>query len=132
MSLDFDAIRETLRGVITFAAAAGSVAVVSGIMINLGKLNGARTPLDFRALQRFVHTSFCVCIAPARTSTMMTSMQLLFRWYSSLSANDLQQLFWCIFLDTAGAAPELLLPGPVGESVDLMWAPVYASLLFQT
>ena len=32
----------------------------------------------------------------------------------------------------AGAAPELLLPGPVGESVDFFWAPVYAFLLFQT
>jgi len=36
------------------------------------------------------------------------------RFYNSLTAAELQQLFWCIFLDTAGAAPELLLPGPLG------------------
>jgi len=53
------------------------------------------------------------------------------RWYRSLTAAESQQLFWCMALDAVGAAPELLLPVPIGETVDLVWAPVYAFLLFK-
>lgn len=54
------------------------------------------------------------------------------RWYASLTAEEIQQLFWCIFLDIVGAAPELVVPGPLGDTVDLFWAPIYAFLLFHT
>jgi len=88
------------------AAAAGSIAVVvQALSSSVQKSGSAQSTLDLGAVQRF---------------------------YNSLTAAELQQLFWCIFLDTAGAAPELLLPGPLGESVDFFWAPVYAFLLFQT
>ena len=105
-SLDFDSIRTSLRGAMQLAAAAGSIAVVvQALSSSVQKSGSAQSTLDLGAVQRF---------------------------YNSLTAAELQQLFWCIFLDTAGAAPELLLPGPLGESVDFFWAPVYAFLLFQT
>lgn len=61
-----------------------------------------------------------------------TEFNVVARWFASLTAEELQRLLWCLSLDAAGAAPELLISAPLGETVDLFWAPIYAFLLFQT
>lgn len=48
MSLDFDAIRESIRGVITLAAGAGSTLMVVAIV----QAGGAKRTIDFKALAR--------------------------------------------------------------------------------
>jgi hypothetical protein len=61
-----------------------------------------------------------------------TEFNVVARWFASLTAQEFQRLPWCLSLDAAGAAPELLMNRPLGETVDLLWAPIYAFLLFQT
>ena len=104
MSLDFDAVRTSMRGAIQFVVAAGGVGV-GGVLWGMAKRGGTQPRFDAAALQK---------------------------WYVGLAAAQKQQLFWCLFLDSVGAAPELLLPEPLGQSLDLLWAPCYAFLLFQT
>jgi len=50
--MNFDAVRENLRGVITAASAGGSAAVLGGILLNAGKRKGEKNGFDFSALQR--------------------------------------------------------------------------------
>ena len=104
MSLDFDAVRTSMRGAIQFVVAAGGVGV-GGVLWGMAKRGGTQPRFDAAALQK---------------------------WYLGLAAAQKQQLFWCLFLDSVGVAPELLLPEPLGQSLDLLWAPCYAFLLFQT
>jgi hypothetical protein len=50
--MNFDAVRQSLRGVITVASAGGSAAVLGGILLNAGKRKGDKDGFDFSALQR--------------------------------------------------------------------------------
>ena len=141
-SLDFDSIRTSLRWAIQFAAAGGSVAVLGqALSSTLRKSGGEQNTLDLEAVQRCAHaqmdkrkhqnvhtnththmnirtsplTGSCSFAAGSLSPLNHTSaLAETARFYNSLTATQLQQLFWCIFLDTAGAAPELLLPGPLG------------------
>lgn len=104
MSLDFDSIRQGLRGAIRLVSA-GTIGVVLVVLVRAGNAGGERKEFDPKALSR---------------------------WFASLTAQEFQRLLWCLSLDAAGAAPELLMNRPLGETVDLLWAPIYAFLLFQT
>ena len=50
--MNFDAVRQSLRGLITVASAGGSAAVLGGILLNAGKRKGDKDGFDFSALQR--------------------------------------------------------------------------------
>jgi len=52
-------------------------------------------------------------------------------WYNGLTAEETKKLYLCLALDLFGATPEVLFPGILGESIDAVWAPMYAFLLFQ-
>ncbi|EKX32698.1 hypothetical protein GUITHDRAFT_148446 [Guillardia theta CCMP2712] len=106
VALDLDGFRETFRAV--FTAGACSLSVLSlGLLARSSAAGGGN--LNPREL---------VAASATRLAT--------------LSPSQLQRLFLCLLLDIVGSSPELLLPGPVGESIDLLWSPVYAFLLFQT
>ena len=49
-----------------------------------------------------------------------------------IEPSSMRPCYSSFFLDSVGVAPELLLPEPLGQSLDLLWAPCYAFLLFQT
>lgn len=53
------------------------------------------------------------------------------QFITSLSAEQWKRLVICLSLDLIGAMPELLVAPPLGDTVDALWAPVYAFCLFQ-
>lgn len=80
--------------------------------------NTAPPHLAMRKPSRRVHPPH-----PPTHATPTLSITLTFRF--------IPQAF-CIAMDVIGAAPEILLPGPAGHALDVVWAPMYAFILFQT
>jgi len=99
---DFDAVRSSLRGGITILTAVGGTAAIGGLLRT--SLRGERLTVNADGIQQFI---------------------------TSLSAEQWKRLVICLSLDLIGAMPELLVAPPLGDTVDALWAPVYAFCLFQ-
>jgi hypothetical protein len=102
--LDFDAVRGSLRSIIQSIAVIGGVATLSGLTIAGVK---------------------------AGSSNSLFNTENLVKWAKTMTPEELMKLYICIALDVGGAAPEFLLPGLPGESLDVVWAPLYAYALFR-
>ena len=98
---DFDSVRQNLRSVVEVCAASGGSLAVGFLFIQAVTLKRA---------------------APLSLNGVIT-------WFGKLTPEQLQRLSLCLLLDLAGFAPELAF-GPIAETADAVWAPVYASLLY--
>ncbi len=58
------------------------------------------------------------------------SLDSLINWLSKRSPAEFQKLLACLALDVVGFVPELILVGPVGEYLDVVWAPLYAFVIY--
>lgn len=105
MSTDFDSVRTSLRTIISTTVSLGSIFTIGALFVS--GLRGGSKDVALNA-ENFV------------------------KWARTISPDEWKKLLWCIGLDTAGVMPEILLPGLLGEYLDVLWAPVYAFLLFQT
>jgi len=102
---DFDAVRSELRGILQLLIGVGSVGTMWTLVV--AGVRGGQQDVALNA------ANFA-------------------RWARTVSPQEWQKLAWCLFLDVVGAFPEIMLPGPTGEALDVLWAPLYAFLLFQT
>jgi hypothetical protein len=102
--LDFDSVRASLRTVIQVIALAGS-AVTIGSLTVVGVKAGAKNEIF--------------------------NLDNLKRWAATMTAEEWAKLCLCLTLDLGGAAPEVLFPGFIGESLDVIWAPFYAFALYR-
>jgi len=107
MALDMDSLRESIRTGVEVSAAAGSALAVTSI--------------------------FARAVTGSNEGTKKTlTLDAVAGWFQALSPEQQKKFVWCLFLDILGGSPELLFPGPIGEGLDGIWAPLYGFLLFQT
>jgi hypothetical protein len=99
---DFDGIREFLRGFVSFTSTSLSVLTLS----------------------------FLISKAVTKSESTAMSLDSLVNWLSKRSPAELQKLLVCLALDVVGFAPELILVGPLGEYLDVVWAPMYAFVIY--
>jgi hypothetical protein len=102
--LDFDSVRASLRTVIQVIALSGS-AVAIGTLTVVGVKAGAKNEIF--------------------------NLKNLKLWAATMTAEEWAKLCLCLTLDLGGAAPEVLFPGIIGETLDVIWAPLYAFALFR-
>ncbi len=99
---DFDSIREFMRSLISFTSTSLSVLTLS----------------------------LLVSKAVRKSESAAMSFDSLGNWLTKRSPAEFQKLSICLALDVIGFAPELILAGPLGEYLDVVWAPLYAFVIY--
>ena len=98
---DFDNIRESLRAVISILSASGGALIVA----------------------------FLLSKAVSKREATALSIESVASWLYKRSPAEIQKLSLCIALDILGFAPDVFV-GPLAKSLEVLWAPLYAFLLY--